>query len=108
MSTHNQCFEQKYEKISEFFLSENCQFLEVKFSIYLNRSVFVMKQEKCLSDCTFFEETRKILVHLVFEINYKIYSSQYTYGLKKQQKYLFERTSCLKKQKCICFNTPPV
>ena len=29
-------------KISEFFLSENCQFLEVKFSIYLNRSVFVM------------------------------------------------------------------
>ena len=32
-------------KISEFFffLSENFQFLEVKFSIYLNRHVFVMK-----------------------------------------------------------------
>ena len=29
-------------KISEFFLSENCQFLDVKFSIYLNRHVFVM------------------------------------------------------------------
>ena len=29
-------------KISEFFLSENFQFLEVKLSIYLNRRVFVM------------------------------------------------------------------
>ena len=29
------------KKISEF-LSENFQFLEVKFSIYLNRHVFVM------------------------------------------------------------------
>ena len=32
-------------KISEF-LYENFQFLEVKFSIYLNRCVFVMKQER--------------------------------------------------------------
>ena len=39
---HNLCFEQKYEKISAF-LSENFQFLEVKFSIYLNRRVFVMR-----------------------------------------------------------------
>ena len=31
----------KYEKIS-VFLSENFQFLEVKFSIYLNRHVFVV------------------------------------------------------------------
>ena len=36
-NTHNLCFEQKLEKISE-----NFQFLEVKFSIYLNRRVFVM------------------------------------------------------------------
>ena len=43
MSTHNICFDQKYEKYqSFFFLSENSQFLEVKFSIYLNRRVFVM------------------------------------------------------------------
>ena len=40
-STHNLCFEQKYEKKIEF-LSENFQFLVVKFSIYLNRRVFVM------------------------------------------------------------------
>ena len=40
-STHNLCVEQKYEKYQSF-LSENFQFLEVKFSVYLNRHVFVM------------------------------------------------------------------
>ena len=44
MSTHNLCFEQKYEKYQNF-LSENFQFLEVKVSIYLNRRVFVMAQD---------------------------------------------------------------
>ena len=34
-------FEQKYEKYQNF-LSENFQILEVNFSIYLNRRVFVM------------------------------------------------------------------
>ena len=34
-SLHNLCFEQKYEKYQFFFSSENFQFLEVKFSIYL-------------------------------------------------------------------------
>ena len=41
-STHNLCFEQKYEKYQNF-LSENFFFLVVKFSVYLNRRVFVMK-----------------------------------------------------------------
>ena len=41
-STHNLCFEQKYEKYQNF-LSENFHFLVVKFSIYLNRHVFVMR-----------------------------------------------------------------
>ena len=40
-STHNLCFEQKYEKYQSFE-SENFQVLEVKFSVYLNRRVFVM------------------------------------------------------------------
>ena len=40
-STHNLCFEQKYEKY-QTFLSENFHFLVVQFSIYLNRHVFVM------------------------------------------------------------------
>ena len=42
-STHNLCFEQKYEKYQSF-LSENVQFFEVKLSIYLDRRVFVMIQ----------------------------------------------------------------
>ena len=41
MSTHNLCFEQEYEKYLNF-LSEKFPFLVVKFSIYLNRPVFVM------------------------------------------------------------------
>ena len=40
-STHNLCFEQKYEKYQSF-LSEIFQYFEVKFSIYLNRHVFEM------------------------------------------------------------------
>ena len=38
MSTHNLCFEQKYRN----FYLKTFQFLVVKFSIYLNRHVFVM------------------------------------------------------------------
>ena len=42
MSTYNLCFEQKYEKYQNFS-SENLHSLVVKFSIYLNRRVFVMQ-----------------------------------------------------------------
>ena len=41
MNAHNLCFEQKYEKYQNF-LSENFQFLVVKFSVDLNRHVFMM------------------------------------------------------------------
>ena len=44
MRTHNLCFEQKYENYQSF-LSENFQFLEVKFSKHLNRHVFVMNKK---------------------------------------------------------------
>ena len=40
-STHNLCFEQKYEKYQNF-LSENFHFFVVKFSVYLNRHVLAM------------------------------------------------------------------
>ena len=53
VSTHNLCFEQKYEKYQRF-LSENFQFLEVKFSIYLNRCVFVMSFLLCFIEMKFF------------------------------------------------------
>ena len=40
--TASPVFSINMKKISDLFLSENFQFLEVKFSIYLNRRVFVM------------------------------------------------------------------
>ena len=40
-STHNLCFEQKYENYQNFS-SERFYFLVVKFSMYMNRRVFVM------------------------------------------------------------------
>ena len=40
-SANNLCFEQKYEKYQRF-LYEDFKFLEIEFSIYLNRRVFVM------------------------------------------------------------------
>ena len=56
MSTHNLCLEQKYEKYQNF-LSEIFHFSVVKFSVYLNRLVFVIKwfkffhNGKISSDC---------------------------------------------------------
>ena len=41
MSTHNLCFEKKYEKYQNFYLKIFI-ILIMKFSIYLNRRVFVM------------------------------------------------------------------
>ena len=41
MSTHNLCFEQKYENYQNFS-SVNFHFLVVKISVYLNRHVFVL------------------------------------------------------------------
>ena len=41
MSTHNLCFEQRYEKYLNFYL-KTTSFSVVKVSIYLNRRVFVM------------------------------------------------------------------
>ena len=40
-NTNNLCFDQKYENYQSF-LPEHFQFLEVNFSIYMNRRVFVM------------------------------------------------------------------
>ena len=53
MGTHKLCFEQTYEKYQRF-LSENFQFLEVKFSIYLNRRVFVMESQIFILLCFLF------------------------------------------------------
>ena len=58
MSTHNLCFEQKYEKYQNFS-SENFHFLVVKFPVYLNRHVFIMIRH-------FFFFNRKILIFFLF------------------------------------------
>ena len=52
-STHSLCFEQEYGKYQNF-LSESFPFLFVKFSIYLNRRVFVMSDQlnsHCFAFC---------------------------------------------------------
>ena len=43
-STHNLCFEQKCGKYQSFLSEKKISFFKVKFSIYLNRPVFVMVQ----------------------------------------------------------------
>ena len=45
MSTHNLCFEQKFENY-QIFSFESFHFLVVKFSIYLNRCVFIVPNKK--------------------------------------------------------------
>ena len=53
MSTHNLCFEQIYDKY-QIFLFEIFQLWEVKFSIYLNRCVFVIVTINFTGACKFF------------------------------------------------------
>ena len=49
-STHNLCFEKIYENYHNFS-SESFHFLVVKFSIYLNRRVFVMVRKSAICMC---------------------------------------------------------
>ena len=58
MNIHDLCFEQKYEKYQKF-LSENFQFLVMKFSIYLNRHVFVMEKSNEHSQGLFSEKSNE-------------------------------------------------
>ena len=65
-STHNLCFEQKYEKYQNF-LSKCFPFLAVKFSIYLNRRVFVMNSIHFYTVQTYFSQIVKLL-SLIFKL----------------------------------------
>ena len=53
MSTHNLCFEQKYGKYQNIYLKIFIV-LVVKFSVYLDRLVFIMYLENL---STYFQET---------------------------------------------------
>ena len=63
-STYNLCFEQKCEKYQRF-LSENFQFLEVKFSSYLHRRVFVMSMQSGNS-CSVYYVVRRVTLSKKF------------------------------------------
>ena len=94
-SIHNLCFEQKHEK-SDFFYLKKIHFLVIKFSVYLNRNVFVMYTQRqstflcyqcfvsfkylwwvVFSDCLHFFCTHWILTKLIFPwangVNFLIY-----------------------------------
>ena len=59
-STNNLCFEQKYEKKSDFF-SKHFQFLVVKFLIYLKGRVLVVRFLIVLG----FNDTSTLVGHFV-------------------------------------------
>ena len=63
-STHNLCFEQKYEKYQKF-LSKNFHFLMVKFSVYLNRHVSVMIYFGVMSVCLNIPNTVFVYIDLM-------------------------------------------
>ena len=48
------------------FLSENFQFLEMKFSIYLNRRVFVMGYEQGLSHTLVYKQAHSISYKIAY------------------------------------------
>ena len=61
MSTHNLCFLSNHNLC---FLSESFHFLEVKFSIHLNRCVFVMNSDAAPNYKYMFGPHRSSLPHL--------------------------------------------
>ena len=67
MTTHNLCFKQKYEKYQNFYL-KTFIFLVVKFSIYLNRRVFVMKSDMLTLPGVYYILATKLVCRRVFAI----------------------------------------
>ena len=62
-STHNRCFEQKYEEYQIFYL-KIFLFLVIKFSVYLNRHVSVMILAVCYSSTIVLNMFRKSYWHV--------------------------------------------
>ena len=89
-STHNLCFEQKYEKYQNF-LNENFHFLVGKFSVYLNRHVFVMGSSTQMSNI--------VPVSLILTFGWQLRLDGMLFGLCL-------RGSCIEKCKCFCTSAP--
>ena len=64
MSTNNLCFEQKYENYQNFS-SESFHFLVVKFSMYLNRHVFIKFTSENIPSQISANISHKQLTHVV-------------------------------------------
>ena len=64
MSTHNLCFEKKYEKNIKILICKLSVF-GVKFSVYLNRHVFVMHVVKNEALLCFHGDIRKVFISAV-------------------------------------------
>ena len=91
-------------KISEFFLSENCQFLEVKFSIYLNRSVFVMVFELSVFLVVEIRDTSKLHTSAACIIRMVLQKSRYIKCLQlsmRDSKYFFLFRNTVSSRKMI-------
>ena len=86
-STHNLCFEQKYEKYQNF-LSEKLPFLVVKFSIYLNRRVFVMLNKKATQTESLpvkIELSKQTSLKRLIKIDHKRKLFEFKFKKKKKQ-----------------------
>ena len=83
MSTHNLCFEQTMKNYYKSFLPENFQFLEVKFSIYLNRRVFIMGTEISLV-----EQTCSVCIWMIFSSSY-LYNAEFKRQIKAESLQIF-------------------
>ena len=57
------------KNIRVFFLSENFQFLEAKFSLYLNRRVFVMRDLA--------KAHISMQIHTTFKVRFDLFGYQY-------------------------------
>ena len=79
------CFEQKYEKYLKF-LAKNFHFSVIKFSVYLNRHVFVMEGTPVIWRSRLPEYYNSL--HMLF---YKITMSYYKYNIKTNTRYYFDK-----------------
>ena len=88
-STHNLCFEKKYEKYQNF-LSENFHFLVVKLSVNLNRHVFVMSN----SDVRMRKTLKRFLVMLGFFNILMLHQNNFFghFGSKTRERYVYNGT----------------
>ena len=96
MGTRFLCFEQKYEKYQSF-LSENFRFLEVKFSIYLNRHVFVMTGPSCskLTMSLVNVSLKLFSLNMAYMLIFFCWENMSSFCICKNYSHFFSKTTCV-------------